>query len=96
MPVEGLFQALQRLATMFHRLDELTEDLDDIRISTRARLEKLEGQSADLRERVARLEASRDADRAQLQAELARFRTEVERAELLLTKRSPSPRKLPE
>lgn len=96
MPVEGLFQALQKLATMFHRLDELTEDLDDIRISMGARLEKLDGQVADLRERVARLEASRDADRAQLQAELARFKAEVERAKLLLTKESPPHRELSE
>ena len=43
-----------------------------------------------MRERLARLEASRDADRAQMQAELARFKIEVERAELRLTRILPA------
>jgi len=45
---------------------------------------------ADLRERLARLEASREADRAQIQADLARFSADVERAELRLTRLLPS------
>jgi hypothetical protein len=36
--------------------------------------------------RLARLEASRDADRAQMQADLSRFKAEMERAELRLTR----------
>src|SRR5215475_14250936 len=55
-------------------------------MTVRARLDRLGGQFADIRERLARLEASRDADRAQMQADLARFKTEVERAELQLTR----------
>ena len=47
------------------------------------------GQLADMREWLARLEASRDADRAQMQAELARFKIEIERAELRLTRLLP-------
>ncbi len=51
-----------------------------------SRLERLEAQLADIRERLARLGTSRNADRAELQAEIARFKAEVERAELQLTR----------
>ncbi len=51
-----------------------------------ARLDRVEGQLADIRERLARLETSRNADRAEIQAEIARFKVEVERAELQLTR----------
>ncbi|MDQ3814486.1 MAG: hypothetical protein M3347_11105 [Armatimonadota bacterium] len=47
---------------------------------------------ADVRERLARLEAAREADRAQMQAELARFKAEVERAELRLSRMLPEQR----
>lgn len=39
-----------------------------------------------MRERLARLEASREADRSQMQADLALFKAEVERAELRLSR----------
>ncbi|MFN7946690.1 MAG: hypothetical protein U0Z53_15165 [Blastocatellia bacterium] len=45
----------------------------------------------DTRERLARLEATRDADRAQLAAEVARFRAEYERAQLKLSALLPAP-----
>jgi hypothetical protein len=99
MPGDNLFQSLQKLATIVYRLDALAEDVHELRATVFPRLEKLEGQWADVRERLARLEASRDADRAQMQADLARFKAEVERAEFRLARRLPQqegPGALPE
>jgi len=89
MPGAGLLETLQKIATAVHRLDALAEDVRGLRTAVSTRLERLEEQLADMRERLARLEASRDADRAQMQAELARFKIEVERAELRLTRLLP-------
>jgi uncharacterized protein involved in exopolysaccharide biosynthesis len=86
MPGERILQTLQKIATAVHRFDALAEDLRELRTTVTARLERLEGQLADMRERLARLEASRDADRAQMQADLARFKAEMERAELRSTR----------
>jgi uncharacterized protein involved in exopolysaccharide biosynthesis len=90
MPGAGLLETLQKIATAVHRLDALAEDVRELRTAVSTRLERLEEQLADMRERLARLEASRDADRAQMQAELARFKIEVERAELRLTRLLPA------
>jgi len=89
MSADGILQTVQKIATAVHRLDEMAQDIRELRLSVAGRLEKLESQMAELRERLARLEASRDADRAQMQADLARFKAEVERAELHLTKLLP-------
>jgi uncharacterized protein involved in exopolysaccharide biosynthesis len=86
MPGERILETLQKIATAVHRLDALSEDLRELRTAVGTRLERLEGQLADMRERLARLEASRDADRAQMQADLSRFKAEMERAELRLTR----------
>jgi len=91
MPGDTILQTLQRIATLVHRVDELTEDIRELRITMNARLERLEGQLTDVRERLARLEASREADRSQMQADLARFKAEVERAELRLVRLLPTP-----
>ena len=40
----------------------------------------------DIRERLARIEAQRESDLAQLSAELSRFKAEAERVELRLTR----------
>ena len=90
MPGESFLQTLQKIATAVHRLDALAEDLRELRTVVSTRLERLEGQLTDIRERLARLEASREADRAQMQADLARFKAEVERAELRLTRLLPT------
>jgi predicted nuclease with TOPRIM domain len=84
MPGESLLQTLQKIATIVHRIDTLTEEVRELRTSTTGRFERLEAQMGDMRERLARLEASRAADRSQMEADLSRFRTEVERAELRL------------
>lgn len=86
MLTEGLLQTLQRVATAVHRLDEVTAGVRELRSFVMERLEKLDDQVAELRERLARLEAARDADHAQMLADVARFKAEVERAELRLTR----------
>lgn len=86
-----------RLVTFAQRLDALSSKVDQLQTIIFARLDRLEqqvadmgqrleGQTADMRERLARLEASREADRAQMQADLARFMAEVERAETRLSR----------
>jgi predicted nuclease with TOPRIM domain len=114
MPGESVLQSLQKFATIVHRLDALTEEVRDLRTAAFSRIERLEGQMAEVRERlarleasheadlpkrVARLEASRAADRAQMQADLARFKAEVERAEFRIARLLPAqaePPALPE
>ena len=86
MPGENILQTLQKIATVVQRLDTLTDDLRELRTTISTRLEV---QVTDLRERLARLEASRAADLAQMQAELARFKAEVDRAELRLGRSLP-------
>jgi outer membrane protein TolC len=47
---------------------------------------KLSETMQNFRERLVRLEVAREADRAQMAAQIAQFKTEVERAELKLTR----------
>ena len=86
MAVEGVLTTLHKLTTALHRLDEVADDVREFRVAVTGRVERLESQMADLRERVARLEASREADLAKLEAEATRFKIELERAELRLSK----------
>lgn len=83
---------LERLAEMTKAV--LTTDAElrhqrEMLSEIRQEIGKLTGGLQDLRERVTRLEASREADRAQIAAEVARFRTEVERAELRFSRLLP-------
>ncbi len=89
MPGGGVLSALQKLATSLQRLEALSVDFKELRTAFTARIERVESQVSDLRERLARLEATREADFAKLQAEAARFKAEIERAELRLTKQLP-------
>ena len=89
MAAEGVFTTPHKLTTALHRLDDVAEDVREFRAAVTTRLERVELQLADLRERVARVEASREADLAKLQAEAARFKAEIERAELRLVKQLP-------
>lgn len=74
---------------LVQRLDDLTQDVRDLRSTVVARIEQVENQVGDLRERLARLEASKEADRSLIQAEIARFKAEVERAEVRLGRMLP-------
>ena len=87
---ENILQSFQKIATLMYRVDQLTEEMRELRTTVTGRLEKLESQLVNARERLTRLEVSRDADRAQMQANLARFQAEVERAELRLTRLLPT------
>ncbi len=92
MPGENILQTLQRYATIVQRLDDLAVEQRQFTNAVGARLDRIEGQLADMRERLARLETSRNADKAELQADISRFKTEVERAQLQLTRLMPSPK----
>jgi hypothetical protein len=89
MAAENILQTLQKIATLVERVDILAAEVRDLRSSSAARLDKVEDQSSALRERVTRLEALRDADRAEMRADLATFKIEVERAELRLRRTLP-------
>jgi hypothetical protein len=110
MPGENLFQSFQRLVTIAQRLDALAQRVDEYQSIVYARLDRLEGQMAEVRERLARLEVSheadlpkrvaqleayREADRAQMQADLARFKADVERAEFRIARLLPAPAEPP-
>jgi|SRR4051812_5280020 chromosome segregation ATPase len=92
MSPAGILSTLQKLATALERLDELADDVRELRLAATGRIERLEEHISDLRERVARLEAAREADLAKMQAEIARFKAEVERAELRFQRRPALPR----
>jgi chromosome segregation ATPase len=92
----------ENLGEMRQEVRELFSDVKDVR-ERLARLEEsgttaktLEGQMADVRERLARLEESRESDRAQIQADLSRFKAEVERAEIRLSRMLPKQGEQPE
>jgi uncharacterized protein involved in exopolysaccharide biosynthesis len=83
---------LERLAEMTKAV--LTTDAElrhqrEMMSEMRQEVGKLTGGLQDVRERVTRLEALREADRAQNAAELVRFKMEVERAELRFSRLLP-------
>lgn len=95
----GLFERLAELGkamlTTESELRHLRETMTDIRQEVR----NLADDMRDMRERLVRLETARTADRTQMEAELARFKAEVERAEFRLSRQLPStsePPALPE
>jgi predicted nucleic acid-binding Zn-ribbon protein len=89
MTGENILQTLQRIATTAYRVDTLAEEVAELRKVVETGFGQLNDQMADVRERLARLEAARDADRAQIQANIAQFKAEVERAELRLRQLPP-------
>ncbi|MBI3921210.1 MAG: hypothetical protein HY318_07320 [Armatimonadetes bacterium] len=102
----NILETLQRIAATTQRLDMALVEIERER-AARQRFEdaivnqtgRLEVRVSEMRERLARLEASREADRSQMSAELARFQAEVERAEMRLTRFLPAqsePRVLPD
>ncbi|MBI3910471.1 MAG: hypothetical protein HY320_05990 [Armatimonadetes bacterium] len=59
--------------------------LKEVRAEIRVETGIMRGEIRELRERVVRLEAAHEADHARMQADLARFMAEVERAETRLS-----------
>jgi primosomal protein N'' len=89
----NILETLQKIAATTQRLDTAMAEIERERGERErfenaviSRIERLEIQLGEIRERLVRLEVSREADRSQMAAELARFRAEVERAELQLTR----------
>jgi hypothetical protein len=88
----NVLETLQKIAATTQRLDTALAEIERERVERQrlesaiiSRVERLEAQFGEIRERLVRLEASREADRSQMAAELARFKTEAERAALQLT-----------
>jgi predicted nucleic acid-binding Zn-ribbon protein len=74
-----------RLVTIDLDMTHLTEVVSLMREELKRPDQKVSGlehEVGDLRERVTRLEAGREADRAQLETQITRFQLEVERAQI--------------
>jgi predicted nucleic acid-binding Zn-ribbon protein len=82
--LERLAELGKALLTTEAELRHLRETLSDVRQEVRQLTENMH----DLRERLVRLETTRAADRAQMEAAISQFKAEVERAELRLTRLS--------
>jgi regulator of replication initiation timing len=83
--LERLAELAKSVLTTEAEMRHLRDGLSDVRQEVhRIRLEV-----QDLRDRLIRVEASREADRSHLEAQVARFQAEVERAELRLTRLLP-------
>lgn len=85
---------LERLAEFGKALITINKDVTDLRETIRDMRSDVKVLQADiqyLRERHTRLEAFKDATRAELAADLATFKAEVERAELRLAPMLPAP-----
>jgi predicted nucleic acid-binding Zn-ribbon protein len=89
--LERLGELGKALLTTETELRHLREIMGEIRQEVRSMRDDVQ----DLRERMVRLETARGADRSQMEAELARFKAEVERAELRLTRQIPPPNEPP-
>ncbi len=89
--LERLAELGKALLTTEAELKHLRETLNEVRQDMRM----LTADVQEVRERLVRLETSREADLARLEAEMARFRAEVERAESRLTPLRPAPPPLP-
>jgi hypothetical protein len=72
--------------TADEQLKNLQRQLDDIQQQSYVMANRVH----DIDIRIARLEAARDADRAQLETQIARFQLEVEKARLHFSRGLPS------
>jgi len=86
IPGENVLQTLQKIATVVHRLDELATDVRELRTTATGRLDRLEAQLTEIRERLVRVETLREADTAHRQADFERFQAAVERAEIRINR----------
>lgn len=80
--LERLTELSKTLLTADAGIKHLTERLNETRLS----VSRLEVSLQDIRERLTRLETMREADRAQLAAEIAKFQAEATRVELRLSR----------
>ncbi len=87
----SLWDRLAEIAKGLLTTDTQLKHLGDIVADVRREVRDLAHDMQDVRERLTRLEAGREADRAQAQAELSRFKAEFERAEMRLSRLLPPP-----
>jgi predicted nucleic acid-binding Zn-ribbon protein len=87
----GLLERLAELGRLLLTTETELRHLREVVGEIRQDLRQVTGDVQDLRERIIRLEASRAADRDQMEAAIARFKAEVERAELRLSRLAPPP-----
>ena len=85
----GLFADVAKVTRAVLTLDVEVARLREMLRETREATRSQTAEVRNVRERLARLEAARDADRAEMAAELSRFKNEVERAERRLTRLLP-------
>jgi predicted nuclease with TOPRIM domain len=89
--LDRLAEIGKALLTTEAELKHLRETLNEVRQDVRM----LTADVQEVRERLVRLETSREADLARLEAETSRFKAEVERAESRLARLQPAPERPP-
>ena len=85
--LERLGEFSASLITINQQVGDLREALRDMRGDVKARQAEMQS----LRERLTKVETFQEAARAELAADLSRFKAEVERAELHLSRSLPPP-----
>jgi hypothetical protein len=85
----SIFERLGELAKAALTVDTQLHQQQELLAGIRQEVLRIDRDVQDLRNRVIRLEAYRDADRAQMDAEMARFKLEVERAYTRLSRLLP-------
>jgi regulator of replication initiation timing len=76
------------LITINQQVGDLRETLRDLRGDVKGLQAEMQG----VRERLAKVETFQQAARAELAADLSRFKAEVERAEIQLSRSLPAPK----
>ena len=87
---------IERLAEFGKVLVTINRDVTDFRETLREMrddVKSLQLEMSFLRERLARVEAFQSATRAEIEADLSRFKSEVERAKTRISRLLPEPRK---
>lgn len=85
----GFMDKAAELAKSMFTLDFQMKTIESDLEKVNEQMHILQIENRDLSERVARLEEQRQADRAQMQTEIERFKLEVERAELRFRRQLP-------
>src|SRR5690349_10832108 len=85
----GLLERLAEIGKALFTTETELRHLRDTLSEMRPEVRGFGGDVQDLRERVVRLETARAADHAQLEAEMSRFKAEIERIVLRLRPASP-------
>jgi predicted nucleic acid-binding Zn-ribbon protein len=85
---------LERIASLTKAIFTATDELSrqrELLAEIQAEVRAIDDSLRDFRERLVRMEAFQDALKAEVAAEVSRFKAEVERAETKLTRLLPAP-----